>query len=161
MYCRRETKSLSFPRCRAGDADSSTAGLMKISLQITHDPIDEARLIRERSASAGAGAVVVFLGVVRDAENGNKIAAIEYEAFLKMAERQFHVLFQEVESRWPIESIRLIHRLGRVKVNEASLWVEVIAPHRGEAFAACEHLINRMKEIVPIWKQAVNDEKMS
>ena len=134
---------------------------MKKSLQITNDPIDEARLIRERSASPGAGAVVVFLGVVRETEGGKRIAAIEYEAFLKMAERQFHLLFQEVESRWPIESVRLIHRLGRVEVNEASLWVEVIAPHRGEAFAACEHLINRMKEIVPIWKKAMNDEKIS
>ncbi len=105
--------------------------------------------------------MVVFLGVVRETEGGKRIAAIEYEAFLKMAERQFHLLFQEVESRWPIESVRLIHRLGRVEVNEASLWVEVIAPHRGEAFAACEHLINRMKEIVPIWKKAMNDEKIS
>ena len=70
-----------------------------------------------------------------------------------MAEHQFNRLFSEMEKRWPIESVRLVHRVGMVKVNEPSLWVEVVAPHRGEAFAACQWLIDEMKRVVPIWKK--------
>ena len=72
-----------------------------------------------------------------------------------MARHQFELIFQEIEKRWPIESVRLVHRVGLVKVNEPSLWVEVVAAHRGEAFAACQFLIDEMKRIVPIWKKAV------
>lgn len=101
------------------------------------------------------GAAIYFLGIVRGTEVEQKISAIEYEAFQKMAEHQFHLLFDEVQKRWPIESIRLVHRIGMVKVNEPSLWVEVVAPHRGEAFAACQWLIDEMKRVVPIWKKPV------
>ncbi|HXT10205.1 MAG TPA: molybdenum cofactor biosynthesis protein MoaE [Candidatus Angelobacter sp.] len=128
---------------------------MKHQLTITTEPIDEPALLRERRASAGMGAVIYFLGVVRETEDEKKIAAIEYEAFQKMVEHQFHLLFGQMEKRWPIESVRLVHRVGLVKVNEPSLWVEVIAPHRGEAFAACQWLIGEMKRVVPIWKKPV------
>ncbi len=101
------------------------------------------------------GAVVCFLGVVRGVEEGAAISALEYETFQKMAERQFNLLFEEMEKRWPVESVRLVHRVGVVKVSEPSLWVEVIAPHRGEAFAACQWLIDEMKRTVPIWKKPV------
>jgi molybdopterin synthase catalytic subunit len=101
------------------------------------------------------GAVVYFLGVVRGSEGDKAIRAIEYEAFDRMVERQFNLLFDEIEKRWPIESVRLVHRIGMVKVNEPSLWVEVVAPHRGEAFAACQWLIDEMKQVVPIWKRAL------
>jgi molybdopterin synthase catalytic subunit len=80
---------------------------------------------------------------------------LEYESFQRMAEHQFNLLFDEMEKRWPIESVRLVHRLGRVEVSHPSLWVEVVAPHRGEAFAACQWLIDEMKRVVPIWKKAV------
>jgi molybdopterin synthase catalytic subunit len=101
------------------------------------------------------GAAVNFTGVVRDSEEGAAITGIHYEAFSKMAEHQFHRLFAEMEKRWPIESVRLVHRVGIVRVNDPSLWVEVIAPHRGEAFAACQWLIDEMKRVVPIWKKPV------
>ena len=127
--------------------------VMKRQLTIGTEPIDEASLIAARKFGGAMGAVVYFTGVVRQMENGAAIAGLEYEAFQKMAEHQFHLLFDEVEKRWPVESIRLIHRLGLVKVNEPSLWVEVVAPHRGEAFTACQWLIDRMKEVVPIWKK--------
>jgi molybdopterin synthase catalytic subunit len=128
---------------------------MKRQLTITAEPIDEAALLRERRASAAMGAVIYFLGVVREAEGEQKISAIQYEAFQKMVEHQFHLLFDAMEKRWPIESVRLVHRVGLVKVNEPSLWVEVVAPHRGEAFAACQWLIDEMKRVVPIWKKPV------
>lgn len=128
---------------------------MKRQLTITTEPIDEPALLRGRKMSDAMGAVVYFLGVVRGTEENKAISAIEYEAFQKMVERQFHLIFDEVEKRWPIESVRLVHRIGVVKVNEPSLWVEVIAPHRGEAFAACQWLIDEMKRVVPIWKKPI------
>ncbi len=99
------------------------------------------------------GAVIYFLGVVRDSEEGAAIDAIEYDAFQAMAEHQFELIFQQIEQRWPVASIRLVHRIGNVPVGAPSLWVEVIAPHRGEAFAACQYLIDEMKRLVPIWKR--------
>ena len=128
---------------------------MKRKLEITTEPISEAALLANRQMSAKSGAVVYFLGVVRGAEEGKAIQAIDYETFQRMAEHQFNLLFDAMEKRWPIESVRLIHRVGVVQVNEPSLWVEVIAPHRGEAFAACQWLIDEMKRVVPIWKKPV------
>ena len=128
---------------------------MTRSLRITPDPINEPVLVAQRAMSHGMGAAVYFAGVVRGKEEDANISAIDYEAFTQMAERQFNLLFDEMEKRWPVESVRLIHRVGVVPVNEASLWVEIIAPHRGEAFAACQWLIDEMKRVVPIWKRPV------
>jgi molybdopterin synthase catalytic subunit len=126
---------------------------MKRSLLITPDPIDERALIAQRSMSDGMGAAVYFAGVVRGTEAGSAIAGIDYEAFGRMAEHQFNLLFDEMAKRWPIESARVVHRIGPVRVNEPSLWAEVVAPHRGEAFAALQWLIDEMKRVVPIWKK--------
>jgi molybdopterin synthase catalytic subunit len=128
---------------------------LRRELNITSEPIDEQALRARRSMSRGMGAAVCFLGVVRGEESGETIEALEYEAFQKMAEHQFHLLFSEMEKRWPIESVRLVHRVGVVKVNEPSLWVEIVTPHRGEAFAACQWLIDEMKRVVPIWKKPI------
>lgn len=130
---------------------------MKRSLLITNSTIDEAALIAARGISHGMGAAIYFTGVVRGSEEDAAISAIDYETFGKMAEHQFHLLFDEMEKRWPIESVRLVHRVGVVRVNEPSLWVEVIAPHRGEAFAACQWLIDEMKRVVPIWKRPLTE----
>ena len=129
---------------------------MKRWLRIQTAPIDETALTRSRAISDGIGAVVNFLGVVRGMEGSQNISAIDYEAFEKMAHHQFSKIFDQVERRWPIESIRLVHRIGAVAVNQPSLWVEVAAPHRAEAFAACQFLIDEMKKVVPIWKRPVN-----
>src|SRR5689334_14114776 len=129
--------------------------VVRHELTITSDPIDEQGLVARRSMSASMGAAVYFVGVVRREEAGEIISGLEYEAFQKMAEHQFQLLFTEMEKRWPIESVRLVHRVGMVKVNEPSLWVEIVAPHRGESFAACQWLIDEMKEVVPIWKKPV------
>ncbi len=128
---------------------------MKRSLTLTTEPLNEAQLISQRTMSEAMGAVVCFLGVVRGSEAGQAIGALEYEAFEEMARHQFELLFLELEKKWPVQSVRLVHRLGLVGVNQPSLWVEIIAPHRGEAFAACQWLIDEMKRVVPIWKKPV------
>ncbi len=126
---------------------------MKRWLQIQTESIDEAALLRERSISPGIGAVIYFLGMVREQEADKTIAALEYEAFQKMAIHQFGKIFDQIATRWPVESVRLVHRVGTVEVSEPSLWVEVTAPHRAEAFLACQYLIDEMKKVVPIWKR--------
>ena len=146
-------KYRSFPRSRA----VNDLRRMKRSLQITTEPIDESALVATRQISQGMGAVIYFAGVVRGSEAGDAITAIDYEAFQKMVEHQFALLFDEMERRWPIESLRLIHRIGVVKVGEPSLWVELASPHRGEAFAACQWLIDEMKRVVPIWKKPLKN----
>ncbi len=126
---------------------------MRRTLLLTDDPIDEPALVAGRQMSSGMGAAIVFSGVVRGSEDGSPIGAIGYEGFRAMVERQFGLLFDEMERRWPIGSVRLVHRLGVVKVGEPSLWVEVVAPHRREAFEAGQWLIDEMKRVVPIWKR--------
>jgi len=79
------------------------------------EPIQESASLADRQMSVESGAVVYFLGVVRSAEDGTAIQAIDYETFQRMAEHQFGLLFDEMEKRWPIESVRLIHRVGIVK----------------------------------------------
>ena len=128
---------------------------MKRELILTQEPIDEPGLLRGRCTGPEIGAAISFLGLVRGIEGEKTIEAIEYEAFVQMVERQFGLLFDAIENRWPIQSIRLVHRIGYVPVAQPSLWVEVLASHRGEAFAACQYLIDEMKRIVPIWKKPV------
>lgn len=126
---------------------------MRRELRIDSTPIDESELVRARRLSDGMGAVVSFAGVVRAAEGDGRIRGLDYECFKPMAEHQFELIFRQIEDRWPIESVRLVHRIGPVLVGEASLWVELVAPHRGEAFAASQFLIDEMKQRVPIWKK--------
>ena len=83
-------------------------------LKLTEEPIDESALNSGRDLSGGAGAVICFLGVVRGTEEGNQISGIEYEAFEAMVTRQFGLLFDQMEERWPVESVRLVHRTGWV-----------------------------------------------
>ena len=125
---------------------------MQIELEITTAEIDEAALAARRRISVNVGAVITFQGIVRAAEGQQQISGIDYEAFEPMARRQFEHIFAEVSARWPIEAIRLVHRIGPVPVNKPSLWVEVTASHRGEAFEACQYIIDQMKVRVPIWK---------
>jgi molybdopterin synthase catalytic subunit len=127
---------------------------MRRELDITTDRIDEPALLQRRQLAGDMGAVVCFLGVVRGTEGGLLIAAIDYEVFAPMARRQFDLIFDQVEKRWPVASIRLVHRVGRVAVGETSIWLETIAPHREEAFAASQFIIAEMKRVVPIWKKA-------
>jgi molybdopterin synthase catalytic subunit len=128
---------------------------MKQQVLITEQPIEEAALLSQRQMTPGMGAVVCFVGAVRGTEGGASIRALDYEAFQQMAEHQIRLLLDQLAQRWPVESVRLVHRVGRVHVGEPSLWVEVVAPHRSEAFAACEWLIDELKRVVPIWKQPV------
>jgi molybdopterin synthase catalytic subunit len=104
-------------------------------------------------ARTGDGAVAVFIGVVRDETDGATVAEIEYTAYDAMAERELARIEAEIGGELPHPSVRLVHRLGRLRVGEASVAVVATAPHRAEAFAACREAIERIKARVPIWKK--------
>ncbi|MDX2225567.1 MAG: molybdenum cofactor biosynthesis protein MoaE [Verrucomicrobiae bacterium] len=101
------------------------------------------------------GAVVEFYGVVRAREGEGEIEAIEYECFEAMARGEFEKLFAEARRQWTLDRIELRHRIGVVRVGEASLWIRIRSAHRAEAFAACQWIIDGMKRKVPIWKRPV------
>jgi len=119
---------------------------------ITAGAIDSSRLLRAVRDPA-AGAVVVFLGTTRNRNAGRRVVRLEYEAFASMAEREMRRLADEAKRRWPVARVAMAHRTGIVPVGEASVGIAVSAAHRAEAFAACHWLIDRLKEIVPIWKK--------
>lgn len=147
-------KYLSSRPCR-GDEIHSGSGYkpMEHELVITRDAVDEAAWMARRRRSSEMGAAVYFVGVVRGTEEGKSIDALEYEVFERMAAHQFGLIFQAMARRWPIAAVRVVHRAGPVQVGEAAVCVEVLAAHRGEAFAACQYLIEQMKQVVPIWKR--------
>lgn len=101
------------------------------------------------------GAVVIFLGRVRDRTAGRRVLALEYEAYREMAERKLAEIGEEVQGRWALGKVAIVHRVGRLGVGEVSVVIAVAAPHRREAFEACRHTIDRVKEVVPIWKKEI------
>jgi molybdopterin synthase catalytic subunit len=116
------------------------------------DALDPRRL-EAVIADDGAGAVVTFTGTVRDNARGRAVVALDYEAYAAAAEKMLEQIGREIEERWGLRRVAISHRTGRLVVGEASVVIAVAAAHRGEAFAACAYAIERIKEIVPIWKK--------
>ena len=108
-------------------------------------------------ADPAAGGIDIFLGTTRAELNaaGKALAALEYEAYSEMAVAQMTDLAARARLCWPILKLVLLHRVGRVKVGEASVIIAVATPHRGEAFEACRWLIDTLKAEVPVWKKEV------
>lgn len=102
-----------------------------------------------------SGAVALFLGVVRDHSHGRRVLYLEYDAYPEMAERKLREVAEEALAGWPITDVAIAHRTGRLEIGETSLLVAVSSPHRHDAFAACHHIVDRIKEVVPIWKKEV------
>jgi molybdopterin synthase catalytic subunit len=121
-------------------------------IQLTHETIDYASLTEAVRARA-AGAVVLFLGTVRELTNGRQTVALDYEAFPEMAAAKFEELINEARQRWPVVNAAIVHRLGRLELGDVSVAVAVSTPHRQQAFEAGQYLIDRLKEVVPIWKK--------
>jgi molybdopterin synthase catalytic subunit len=121
-------------------------------IQIVREAIDHSELT-ERVRRSNCGAVVTFLGTVRDLTGDHVTIALDYEAYDGMAEAKLTEIEADTRARWPVGDIALVHRLGRMDVGEVSVAVAVSCPHRADAFAACKHAIDRLKEMVPIWKR--------
>jgi molybdopterin synthase catalytic subunit len=100
------------------------------------------------------GAVVVMSGMVRNQTEGRPVEYLEYQAYEPMALRVFEQIAREVSQKWPIVTRTIIHhRVGKLRVGEISVLIAIGAPHRGEAFAACQYTIDTLKHQAPIWKK--------
>jgi molybdopterin molybdotransferase len=122
---------------------------MKIEIQITNQPIQS----RGLSENFPAGAIAEFSGIIRDLENGEKISALEYEAYSPMAENEMRKTLESLNEKHPCLAARVIHRVGIIPVGETAIYICVVSKHRGEAFALIAEFMNRLKQDVPIWKR--------
>jgi len=125
-------------------------------LRLTEEEIDFAE-VTESVRSAGAGAVVLFLGTVRELTDGLRTDALEYDAYAPMAERKMAELEANARTKWPLDCVSVVHRLGHLDPGEVSVAVAVSSAHRREAFEAGQFLIDELKATVPIWKKEHRD----
>jgi molybdopterin synthase catalytic subunit len=121
-------------------------------IRLTHNPIDH-HALTEQVRRPHCGAVVTFLGSVRDLTGDKVTVALDYDAYAGMAESKLTQIEADTRQRWPVGDIILEHRLGHLEVGAISVAVAVSCPHRAQAFEACRHAIDRLKELVPIWKK--------
>ena len=121
-------------------------------IALTRDAIDY-RALTEQVRRPDCGPVVTFLGTVRDLTDGKATLALDYEAYPAMAEKKMAEIEGDTRKRWPVGEMALVHRLGHLEVSEISVALAVSCPHRGQAFEACRFAIDRLKELVPIWKK--------
>ena len=119
---------------------------------IVPHPIDVS-VVSGAVAHPAAGAVVTFVGTTRDHNDGRRVIRLEYEAYPEMALAEMRKIGETAQQRWPIQRIAIVHRIGVVPIGAASVAIAVSAAHRRAAFEACHFSIDRLKEVVPIWKK--------
>jgi molybdopterin synthase catalytic subunit len=119
---------------------------------IVPGPLDPARSIAAVTTPASGG-IGVFIGVVREKNEGMAVAEIDYTAYEEMALKEINGVIAEARAKWPLHRVAVEHSTGRLRVGDASVVVAVSAEHRAEAIEACRHVIDGLKERAPIWKQ--------
>ena len=122
--------------------------------EVTETPLEPEKLVSHVRKDE-TGAVVLFYGVVRNNNMGRRVDHLEYDAYPEMATQVMRDLAEEIRGRYPVTDIAIQHRTGRLEIGEASLLIAVSSPHRKEGFAAAAALVDRFKEVVPIWKKEV------
>ncbi len=116
------------------------------------DQVIDRLAIEQLVCSPSSGAVISFVGTVRDHARGRSVVSLEYEAYDSAAEKMLRRIGTEMHESWEIERIAIVHRTGHLFPGDASVIIAVSSPHRAAAFDASRHAIERIKEIVPIWK---------
>jgi molybdopterin synthase catalytic subunit len=147
-YRPRDHDEVAFIPPVSGGADAPWVA----SISLGYAPIDVQQLERE-VAHPAAGAIVTFAGTTRRDNAGRRVLRLEYEAYEPMALSEMRKLAREAGQRWKIVRIGIRHRVGLVEIGETSVAIAVAAAHRAEALEACRFTIDRLKEIVPIWKK--------
>jgi molybdopterin synthase catalytic subunit len=123
-------------------------------LAIGPDAIDLQALVQAVSAEdpGSHGAIVTFVGIVRGENQGRRVTRLEYEAYEPLALRAFAIISDEVAARWPTARVAFHHRTGSLTVGATSVAIAVASPHRAEAFSTCRYVIERLKQVAPVWK---------
>lgn len=120
--------------------------------QIVKEPIDVSRVI-EAVVDRNAGAIVTFIGTVRELTKGKKTLYLEYEAYESMAQKKLEQIGAEIKQQFPSAKVAIVHRIGRLEITDAAVVIAVSTPHRADAYEANRYAIERIKEMVPIWKK--------
>ena len=128
-------------------------------LAIGPDAIDLAELVRVVSSENPGphGAIVTFTGTVRGDNKGRRVTRLEYEAYEPLALKAFGIIADEVRAIWPTACVAFHHRTGSLAVGETSVAIAAASPHRSEAFSACRYVIERLKQVAPVWKHEFFD----
>ena len=121
------------------------------AIEVTSAPLSVDTVLRAVEGP-GSGAVTTFVGLVRDHNQGRKVLFLDYEAYTPLAEKALAIIVAEAEAQWTGARMAIHHRTGKLAIGEASVVIAVATPHRADAFAACRYAIERIKQIVPIWK---------
>jgi len=124
--------------------------------EITDQPIS-ADDVSRRVITPAVGAVVTFVGVVRGNNLEREVCSLEYEAYPDMAEPILAQIGTEIRARWPVEQVAIVHRVGHLQIGEVSVVIAIASAHRQGAFDACSYAIDRVKQIVPVWKKEYLD----
>jgi molybdopterin synthase catalytic subunit len=136
------------PPVSGGAVETATSDF----IEITTERLDPARYSAKVRADVD-GAVVTFEGVTRNHNEGRRVLYLEYEAYRPMADRKIGELIMEMKQRWKVDRVAIGHRVGRVDIGETSLVVAVSAAHRQPAYEASLFFVDRLKQVVPIWKK--------
>lgn len=123
-----------------------------MTCEITRDPI-KIEEIYQKVVRRDAGAVTTFVGTVRELTHGKKTLYLEYEAYESMALKKMEQIVVEMKERWPVVEVAMAHRIGRLEITDIAIAIAVSSPHRPEAYEANRYAIERVKELVPIWKK--------
>lgn len=124
---------------------------------VTPDRLDLELLLRLVADGGGHGAITSFVGTVRDNNVNRRVTHLEYEAYEPLAVKALEQIVQETVAQWPGIRVAVHHRIGRLAIGEASIIIAAASAHRANAFAACRYVIERVKQIVPIWKHEFFD----
>ncbi|PTY78102.1 molybdenum cofactor biosynthesis protein MoaE [Heyndrickxia sporothermodurans] len=120
--------------------------------EIIEEPISIESVVR-KVVQREAGAITTFIGTVRELTNGKRTLYLEYEAYISMAVKKFEQIGQEISERWPGTKTAITHRIGRLGITDIAVVIATSTPHRAESYEANRYAIERIKEIVPIWKK--------
>ena len=124
---------------------------------VTREPLNTEAVTATVQKESNGG-VVTFLGATRNETEGNRVLYLEYEAYEGMAGKMLARIAEEVSERWGIADVSIAHRFGRLQPGEVSMVVAVASPHRAAAFEACQYVVDRVKQNVPIWKKEVFED---
>lgn len=120
--------------------------------EIVDKPIDVEE-VRKKVVSRNAGAITIFIGTVREMTKGKRTLHLEYQAYPEMAIKMFEQISKEIQEKWPEAIVAITHRVGHLEITDIAVVIAVSSPHRKIAYMANEYAIDRIKQIVPIWKK--------
>ena len=123
-----------------------------MNFQITKDPIEIEKIV-QKVVQREAGAITTFIGTVRELTHGRRTLYLEYEAYESMALKKLEEIGNEIAEKWPGTKTAITHRVGRLEITDIAVVIAVSTPHRAESYEANRYAIERIKEIVPIWKK--------